>query len=218
MHLDFSHLPGNVRANSPNLNLSTATQSTKFDSLCFPSDHKTLTLEPNSAHPRISLSNDGTSAVYSNVKTCTDDPERFQCWSQVLCSEELTGCCSWEVKWIGRVCVGVAYRRMKRKGDGYDSWLGKNTSSWGLSCSYTGYQAWHGNICCKVSTLPRSELLVVFLDYPSGTLSFYMVVSKGLILLHTFRTTFTEPLLPGFWLGWVDSSVSLCNTSVNGPV
>ncbi|CAI5670247.1 unnamed protein product [Oreochromis niloticus] len=49
----------------------------------------------------------------------------------------------------------------------------------------------------------------VYVDCPAGTLSFYRVSSDTLIHLHTFNTTFTETLYPGFWI-WSGSSVSLC--------
>ncbi|XP_041822491.1 NLR family CARD domain-containing protein 3-like isoform X3 [Chelmon rostratus] len=58
-----------------------------------------------------------------------------------------------------------------------------------------------------------SNRVGVYVDYPAGTLSFYSVSSDTLILLHTFSTTFTEPLYPGFrlWSGSRSgSSVSLC--------
>nr|XP_033933050.1 NACHT, LRR and PYD domains-containing protein 4E-like isoform X2 [Pseudochaenichthys georgianus] len=49
----------------------------------------------------------------------------------------------------------------------------------------------------------------VYLDHPAGSLSFYRVSSDTLIHLHTFRTTFTEPLYAGFGFEF-GSSVSLC--------
>ncbi|KAI3363944.1 hypothetical protein L3Q82_001522 [Scortum barcoo] len=44
--------------------------------------------------------------------------------------------------------------------------------------------------------------VAVYVDCPAGTLSFYRVSSDTLIHLHTFNTTFTEPLYPGFGLFW----------------
>lgn len=185
-------------------------QSTEFNSLCFPSDYKTLTLESNSARWSLTLSPDGRSATRCIEQPRLDHPDRFQFWSQVLCSEGLTGRRYWEAEWSGRVFVGVAYRGMSRKGEGDASWLGKNVSSWGVSCCSNGYRAWHGGAGSDLPTAPRSKRVAVFLDWPAGTLSFYMVASDALTLLHTFYTTFTEPLFPGFRLGWVESTVFLC--------
>ncbi|KAL3066170.1 hypothetical protein OYC64_016171 [Pagothenia borchgrevinki] len=54
-----------------------------------------------------------------------------------------------------------------------------------------------------------SGRVAVYLDHAAGSLSFYRVSSSSLILLHTFRATFTEPLYAGFGFG-SDSSASLC--------
>ncbi|KAJ8362440.1 hypothetical protein AAFF_G00374100 [Aldrovandia affinis] len=57
---------------------------------------------------------------------------------------------------------------------------------------------------------PPPRRVGVFLDWPAGTLSFYSVSSDTLTRLHTFHSTFTEPLYPGFGLVTVGTSVSLC--------
>lgn len=136
--------------------------------------------------------------------------ERFSYWSQVLCREGLTGRCYWETEWSGRAFIGVAYRKMCRKGESHDSWLGRNDSSWGVYCTRDGYKAWHNNAVTAVSVPPSSRTVGVFLDWSVGKLSFFRTSQGELTLLHTFTTTFSEPVYPGFWLGWVDSTVHLC--------
>ncbi len=128
----------------------------------------------------------------------------------MLCTEGLTGRCYWETEWSGRAYIGIAYRRMCRKGDGHDSWLGKNDCSWALYCNKDGYKTWHRGTCTTVTIPPSSNKVGVYLDWSAGTVSFFSVSSDELTLLHTFNTTFTEPVYPGFWLGWVDSKVHLC--------
>lgn len=128
----------------------------------------------------------------------------------MLCREGLTGRCYWETDWSGRAFIGVAYRRMCRKGEAHDSWLGKNDSSWVLYCTKDGYRTWHNGMNAVLPIPLRSNKVGVFLDWSAGTLSFFEVSSGALNLLHTFHTTFTEPVYPGFWLGWVDSTVYLC--------
>ncbi|XP_078101575.1 stonustoxin subunit alpha-like [Sander vitreus] len=54
-----------------------------------------------------------------------------------------------------------------------------------------------------------SGRVAVYVDCPAGSLSFYTVSSDSLILLHTFNTTFTQPLYPGFGFWSPGSSVSL---------
>ncbi|XP_039990373.1 NACHT, LRR and PYD domains-containing protein 3-like [Xiphias gladius] len=169
-----------------------------------------LTLDPNTAHKDISLSEGKRKAERWNDQPYPDHPERFDFWRQVLCKEGLTGRCYWETEWCGRAFIGVAYRWMCRKGEGHDSWLGRNDSSWGLSCTKDGYRTLQRGMNTALTTPPSSNTVGVFLDWSAGTLSFYRVSCGTLTLLYTFQTTFTEPLYPAFHLGWVGSTISLC--------
>ncbi|CAL8390705.1 unnamed protein product [Arctogadus glacialis] len=64
-----------------------------------------LTLDPNTAHRRLSLSEDNRKVTQVTAEeSYPDHPERFDSWRQVLCREGLTGRCYWEVEWKG---VGV---------------------------------------------------------------------------------------------------------------
>ncbi|XP_055360650.1 NLR family CARD domain-containing protein 3-like isoform X2 [Betta splendens] len=168
-----------------------------------------LTLDPNTAHKDLSLCEGNRKATRWTPRPCPDHPDRFDFWRQVLCTEGLTGRSYWETEWSGRALIGVAYRGMCRKGEEHDSWLGHNTSSWCLSCTQDGYKAWHEGINAPVSVPPSSRAVGVHLDWSAGTLSFYRVSCGSLTLLHTFHAAFTEPLYPGFQLGWVDSTIHL---------
>ncbi|XP_062397601.1 stonustoxin subunit beta-like [Sardina pilchardus] len=114
----------------------------------------------------------------------------------------------WEAEWSNGDEVAVAYKSMERKGSGDSSRFGCNAKSWRLMCSSNSYSARHNN---KETAIPapssRSSRVGVYLDWPAGTLSFYRISSNTLTHLHTFHSTFTEPLYPGFL---TDSSVSLC--------
>ncbi|XP_058625369.1 protein NLRC3-like [Onychostoma macrolepis] len=59
-----------------------------------------LTLDPNTAHTRLSLSagNKKTKCEREN-QPYPDHPERFENCEQVLCRQSLTGRCYWEVEW-----------------------------------------------------------------------------------------------------------------------
>lgn len=183
---------------------------TDWHSRSVSSDAKKLTLDPNTAHRDLSLSEGNRKATRWTEQPYPDLPERFDFWRQVLCMEGLTGRCYWETEWSGRAFIGVAYRRMTRKGEGHDSWLGKNDSSWGLNCNSTGYRTWHRGMETAVAIQLVSNRVGVFLDWPAGKLSFFQVSGGEPTLLHSFHTTFTEPVYPGFRLGWVDSTVYLC--------
>ncbi|KAM4598086.1 protein NLRC3-like [Polymixia lowei] len=176
-----------------------------------------LTLDSHTANRKLSLSegNRKVTAV-EEEQSYPDHPERFDNWCQVLCREGLTGRCYCEVERRGWVYIGVTYRGIGRRGRGNECRFGENTKSWCLFCSGNNYAAWHDNrktdICLPPSS--GSDRVGVYLDWPAGTLSFYRVSSHTLRHIHTFHSTFTEPLYPGFGVGlsfeWFKSSLSLC--------
>ncbi|XP_024913837.1 NLR family CARD domain-containing protein 3-like isoform X3 [Cynoglossus semilaevis] len=172
--------------------------------------HRKLTLDPKTAHKDLFLSMENTKAKRWTAQPYPDQPERFDHWRQVLCTEGLTGRCYWGVVWSGRVSIGVAYRGMDRKGEGHNSWLGRNESSWSLNCTKDGYRASHKDTSTVLAAQASSNEIGVFLDWSGGTLSFYQVSSGSPTLLHTFHTSFTEPVFPGFQLAWVDATIQLC--------
>ncbi|XP_059212059.1 NACHT, LRR and PYD domains-containing protein 12-like [Centropristis striata] len=178
-----------------------------------------LTLDTNTAHRELKLSENNRKVTrVGEDQSYPDHPERFDSCSQLLCRDGLTGRCYWEVEWRGRVHVAVSYRGISRKGGSDDSVFGCNDQSWSLSCSYYGYSVRHYDRKTVLSSSSSSSSsssgrIGVYVDCPAGSLSFYRVSSDSLIHLHTFNTTFTEPLYPGFGFGVLsyDSSVSLCS-------
>uniref|UniRef100_G3N4U5 B30.2/SPRY domain-containing protein n=1 Tax=Gasterosteus aculeatus TaxID=69293 RepID=G3N4U5_GASAC len=106
----------------------------------------------------------------------------------------------------------------RRKGNSRDCLFGYNDQSWSLICSDKGYYVCHNKTVTRITSSSSSSTsssssgrVAVYVDCPAGSLSFYRVSSDTLIHLHTFSTTFTEPLYPGFrfWSG-PGSSMSLC--------
>ncbi|XP_071388902.1 NLR family CARD domain-containing protein 3-like [Centroberyx affinis] len=173
-----------------------------------------LTLDPNTAHRNLFLSEDNRKVtVVKEKQPYPDHQERFDYWPQLLCRNGLTGRCYWEVEWEGEAYIGVAYRGICRKGKSDDCGLGGNEKSWSLFCSGDDYSAFHNNRITVIHPPPSSvsDRVAVYLDWPAGSLSFYRVSSDTLIHLHTFHSTFIDPLYPGFGLGFeFHSSVSLC--------
>ncbi|XP_044043405.1 protein NLRC3-like isoform X1 [Siniperca chuatsi] len=184
-----------------------------------------LTLDTNTVNRKIKLSHDNNrKATYvKEDQPYPDHPDRFDFWPQLLCRNGLTGRCYWEVEYRGRVYISVSYRGISRRGDRHeDCVFGGNDQSWSLSCSDDdGYSVCHNKRRTSISSSSSSSSSIsnrvaVYVDCPAGTLSFYRVSSDTLIHLHTFNTTFTEPLYPGFGFGfrfwpWSVSSVSLCS-------
>ncbi|KAK2842740.1 hypothetical protein Q5P01_012940 [Channa striata] len=174
-----------------------------------------LELDPNTVNRKLQLSDNNRKVTHvEEVQSYPDHPDRFDFWSQLLCRNGLTGRCYWEVEWRGTVSISVSYRGIRRRGDSNDCWFGWNNQSWSLFCSDDGgYSVWHNNRETPVSSSSSvSHRVSVYVDCPAGSLSFYSVSSDKLIHLHTFNTTFTEPLYPGFWI-W-SGSVSLCSVKV----
>ncbi|XP_048050991.1 NACHT, LRR and PYD domains-containing protein 3-like [Megalobrama amblycephala] len=169
-----------------------------------------LTLDPNTAHTRLVLSEDNRKVTrVLEHQLYPDHPERFENNEQVLCQESLTGRCYWEVEWSGWGHVAVTYKGINRKG-GSDSWFGYSKNSWSLFCTGTGFVVWDSNKSTNIPPLSFHSVRVgVYLDWLAGTLSFYSISdTHTLTHLHTFNTTFTEPLYAGFKV--YDASVSLC--------
>uniref|UniRef100_UPI0037E90A40 NLR family CARD domain-containing protein 3-like n=1 Tax=Semicossyphus pulcher TaxID=241346 RepID=UPI0037E90A40 len=173
-----------------------------------------LTLDSNTAHRELQLSDNNRKVTHVREdQSYPDHPDRFDIWPQLLCSNGLTGRCYWEVEWRGGVYISVSYRGIRRKGNCHDCVFGGNDQSWSLICSDDGYSVWHNDrqTALPLSSSSDSHRVAVYVDCPADTLSFYRVSSDTLIHLHTFNTTFTEPLYPGFWLWSPGSSVSLCS-------
>ncbi|XP_010739478.3 NACHT, LRR and PYD domains-containing protein 12 isoform X1 [Larimichthys crocea] len=174
-----------------------------------------LTLDRNTANRYLSLSEDNrTVTLVKEKQSYPYHPERFQEWKQLLCMNGLTGRCYWEVEMKGWVSLGVTYRGIRRRRREADCCLGLSDNSWSVCCSHGRYSVFNNNKMrdiCK--TPPVSQRVAVYLDWPASTLSFYRVCSDALIHLHTFSTTFTEPLYPAFgfeYMNRCDSTVSLC--------
>ncbi len=188
--------------------------------ICVWSDVCEITLDQNTAHRNLKLSvNSMKVTTVKEVQLYHHHPERFDSWSQVLCSTGLTGRCYWEVEWKGRAYIAVTYGGIRRKGEGADGCLGGNDHFWMLLCDDDGsYSVRHEDRTTRIRppSSPSSNRVAVFLDCPAGTLSFYKMASDTLIPLYTFHSTFTEPLYPafgfgfGYGLGCFSSSVSLC--------
>ncbi|XP_039464420.1 protein NLRC3-like, partial [Oreochromis aureus] len=186
-----------------------------------------LTIDTNTVDTKLQLSDNNRKVTRDvwEVQSYPDHPDRFDGSFQLLCRNGLTGRCYWEVEWRGGVAISVSYRSIRRKGISDDCLFGCNDQSWSLHCSYDGRcSVWHNNretsISSSSSSSSVSNRAAVYVDCPAGTLSFYRVSSDTLIHLHTFNTTFTQTLYPGFGVGllpmlggvkcYFNSSVSLC--------
>ncbi|XP_062293705.1 NLR family CARD domain-containing protein 3-like [Scomber scombrus] len=172
-----------------------------------------LTLDTNTVNYYLKLSDNNRKVTHvGKDQSYPDHPDRFDYKPQVLCSNGLTGRCYWEVE-CRTVDISVSYRGISRKGDSDDCLFGYNDQSWSLWYNAGGYSVHHNKTRTYVPSSSVSSRVAVYVDCPAGTLSFYRVSSDTLIHLHTFYTTFTEPLYPGFGFGSYGSSVYVCPLS-----
>ncbi|XP_030256778.1 neoverrucotoxin subunit alpha-like [Sparus aurata] len=176
-----------------------------------------LTLDPNTANGWLHLSEDNKKATCGDWLYYPDHPERFDCLTQVLCKEGLTGRHYWEVEMSNglkdSVYILAAYKGVGRKGKGLDAELGRNPISWafGKKTDESELRAWHCGQVWAAPIPPQSVNKVgVFLDHEGGTLSFYRVSSNTLEHLYTFDSRFTEPVYPGLWAYWTGNYAHIC--------
>lgn len=85
--------------------------------------------------------------------------------------------------------------------------LGENEASWGIGWAGSCYHVWHNSVNVVVQG-NFSNTLGVYLDQPAGIIKFFIVEpsmevegGKEVQLLHQFKTTFSEKVFPGFWVG-----------------
>ncbi|XP_066537067.1 NACHT, LRR and PYD domains-containing protein 3-like isoform X1 [Hoplias malabaricus] len=172
-----------------------------------------LTLDPDTAHLRLSLSEGNRKVEWEETRPYTDRLERFDHHPQVQCVGSLTGRCYWEVegRWEG-VYISVSHRRIRRRGHRAESEFGFDKFSWSLFCSQHRYSVRHNYKQTEIPPPPSdSNRVGVYLDCGSGTLSFYTISTDTHTLTHlyTFTSTFTEPLYAGIRVG-PGSSARLC--------
>ncbi|KAG2465951.1 TRI25 ligase, partial [Polypterus senegalus] len=122
-----------------------------------------LTLDINTPHRDLRLSEGNKKVTYERAKAkYPDHPDRFDDWPQVLCREALTGTrCYWEVECSGDLMkIGVAYKGLRRKGQGRECRLGYNNKSWCLQWSLSQYSVHNNNQETEISA-PYSPRIVV---------------------------------------------------------
>ncbi|XP_072314916.1 butyrophilin subfamily 1 member A1-like [Eucyclogobius newberryi] len=191
-----------------------------------------FSLDPNTAHRKLKLSEDNRTVTCEEEEQEYEDHEdRFTFWPQVLSSTGLRGRCYWEVEWKGEVFIAVSYKGIRRRG--IECRFGFNDKSWSLYMFGCSFCALHNNnrtvlydFSPSQNTNSRSNTMTgisdvssirvgVFLDSEAGTLTFYKICSDGENFpLHTFYSSFTEPLFPGFGL-LPDSSVTVMDLKLS---
>ncbi|XP_073492182.1 E3 ubiquitin-protein ligase TRIM39-like isoform X1 [Aquarana catesbeiana] len=191
LHRSITDLIANMQLNT-NFNIQDATD---------------LLLDVKTANTVVALSDDLRTASSSETeKNRPALPQRFTLYSQVMSMESFShGRHYWEVEVgdCGNWDVGVCYPSIQR--DGEKSGIGKNTKSWCFGIFENAYSCEHDSQYQNINLNSPVRRLGLYLDYEGGRLSFYHL-SDPIRHLHTFTTTFTEPLHAVFYLddgAWV---------------
>ncbi|XP_039665524.1 E3 ubiquitin-protein ligase TRIM21-like [Perca fluviatilis] len=157
-----------------------------------------VSLDPDTAHPRLILSEDGKQVHDSDVtKNLPDNPERYEKHVFVLAKQSFSsGRFYYEVQVKGKTAwlFGMARESINRKGqitvspqDGYWSiWLGNANEYRALD-----------DPAVLLSLKSQPQKVGVFVDYEEGLVSFYDVDAEALIYSFT-GCSFTEKLYPFF--------------------
>nr|XP_046190538.1 uncharacterized protein LOC124019196 [Oncorhynchus gorbuscha] len=134
-----------------------------------------LTLDPSTANDFLVLSGGGRKV------TCQRTDQKYPITQDRFdkCKESLDKRHYLEVECLHSVHIGMAYKGIHRKGTGDNVTLGCNANSWTLYASkYKGHTQ-HKDMLHRLQ-IPQIKAHVpyrvgVFLDWPAGTLSFYMI-------------------------------------------
>ncbi|XP_067110298.1 E3 ubiquitin-protein ligase TRIM39-like [Osmerus mordax] len=175
-----------------------------------------VTLDPNTAHTELILSEDGKQVRHEDVEQdLPDNPERFDLYVYVLGKQGFSsGRFYYEVQVEGKTewDLGVARGSINRKGeitlspeDGYWTVVLRNGNK---------YIAADPRVLLSLRQKPQK--VGVFVDYEEGLVSFYDVEARSHIYSYT-GCTFTEKLYPLFspcLNDEGDNSAPLINTPV----
>ncbi|KAJ8275461.1 hypothetical protein COCON_G00072130 [Conger conger] len=174
-----------------------------------------VTLDPNTAHPKLSLSEDLTSMRYSGERQqVPDNPERFDgWWCWVLGSEGFSsGRHCWDVEvgggdWV----VGVVKESFSRKGDVDLSPAG---GVWGIEQYSSGEYTAMTSPPTLLTVQRNLQRVRVQLDWDRGEVSFSDPSDNT--PLYTFKHSFTERLFPFF--GPCPQGMQICPLKVSVSV
>ncbi|XP_044837214.1 E3 ubiquitin-protein ligase TRIM39-like [Mauremys mutica] len=158
-----------------------------------------VTLDPDSAHPKLVLSEDRKRVRLGEKRQdLPDNPERFDTYPEILGAEGFAGGRRyWEVEvgdkteWV----LGVCRESVSRKGQVR---LSPRNGHWVVWLRDGGYEA-RTSPSTPLPVSVRPSRVGIFLDYEAGEVSFYNVTNRS--HLFTFTGTFSGKLRPYFYPG-----------------
>ncbi|KAK9533945.1 hypothetical protein VZT92_009031 [Zoarces viviparus] len=157
-----------------------------------------VTLDPDTAHPKLILSDDGKQVKTGDVPIrLPNNPERFDCWLNLLAKQSFSsGRFYFEVQVKGkpRWELGVARESINRKGN---ITLTPQKGYWTIWLSNKNKYIALAGPDIRLSLKSQPQKVGVFVDYEEGLVSFYDVHAAALIYSFT-GCCFTEKLYPFF--------------------
>ncbi|KAK9976444.1 hypothetical protein ABG768_021649 [Culter alburnus] len=156
--------------------------------------HTPLTLDPNTANCRLTLSTDLTSVSFSGEeKKFPDNPERINMYFCVLSSEGFnSGTHCWDVEVGDNTCWSLGITTASNQRMGYVFF---NSNVWYVQYINSKYSSRSPEQPLTYFTVKKKlQRVRVQLDYDGGTVSFSNPVTKN--CLCTFRASFTETVFP----------------------
>ncbi|KAM4615623.1 uncharacterized protein ACJ7VT_010709 [Polymixia lowei] len=156
-----------------------------------------VTLDPDTANPKLILSEDGKQVHHGDVeKNLPDNPERFSSYIFVLGKQSFSSGRFYyevEVKEKTEWFLGVIRESINRKDD---ITFEPVNGCWTVELEDGEYYANHDQPVL-LSLKEKPQIVGVFVDYEEGLVSFYDVEAKAHIYSFT-DCTFTEKLFPLF--------------------
>ncbi|XP_034390280.1 E3 ubiquitin-protein ligase TRIM39-like [Cyclopterus lumpus] len=156
-----------------------------------------LTLDPDSAHPKLILSDDGKQVTHGDVKkNLPDNPQRFDYCVIGLAKQSFSsGRFYYEVQVEGKTkwTLGVMRESINRKGRITQS---PQKGFWMIWLNENEYSA-RADPSVHLSLKSQPQKVGVLVDYEEGLVSFYDVDAAALIYSFT-GCCFTEKLFPYF--------------------
>ncbi|XP_053193237.1 E3 ubiquitin-protein ligase TRIM39-like, partial [Scomber japonicus] len=157
-----------------------------------------VTLDPDTAYPRLILSDDGKQVHHGDVWKCLpDNPNRFTHYVHVLGKQSLSsGKFYFEVQVNEKTdwTLGVARESINRKGH---ITLRPEDGFWTTTLRHGNEYSACNNPPVRLSLKSPPQKVGVFVDYEEGLVSFYDVDAVALIYSFT-GCSFTEKLYPYF--------------------
>uniref|UniRef100_A0A8D0L8R3 B30.2/SPRY domain-containing protein n=1 Tax=Sphenodon punctatus TaxID=8508 RepID=A0A8D0L8R3_SPHPU len=160
-----------------------------------------VTLDPDTAHPELILSEDRKSVRFgSKQQDLPDNPERFDYWACVLGHEGFTSgrhCWEVEVGDCGDWDVGVARESVKRKGETAQN---PEEGVWAVE-HYNGHYQTLTSPSTSLSLSRHPTKIRVYLDYAGGRVAFFDAVNEVPIFTFAPALFSGEKIHPWLWVG-----------------